>query len=453
LKISPATKSITKMPLCTSWLLNVIASLLLAHCAAQPDESMEEYILNGLEFGADVNIEASDANNDLKYLLSNYQLNRFHPHPQTQGGIRGSYVALMDGKCGEPNPMLDLLKKGEKLPKLNYQEFELSTYHEVAEILRSSCVKQLEQNGEMFASYTLPPWGLDMIDGSVSDGKYTKAFTGQDVDVFVLDTGIDPNHAQLAGRVGNGHDFTGGGSTQDVQGHGTHCAGTIAGTDVGVAPGATVIPMKVLADNGSGSWSWLIAALDMIIEEKEKRSDSGRPMLVSASLGGGYYKLVNDAFNQVVDAGVFAVVASGNSNRDASGYSPASAEKVITVSAIDLNQNPAWFSNYGDLVNVWAPGVNVLSAKANSGDGLVELSGTSMACPHVAGVVALILESQPNWTMDSVTSNLYQQCTEDSGAIKSSTGRMLRTFAAYGSESQCAASGNQPPLSTQTSYV
>lgn len=393
---------------------------------------MEHFILDKFA-GLDAGVEPSDADTKAQYLLARYREGKFQPHMEADGGIKGSYLVVLNEECSK-----QLVSTGLRFEKLNMEKVEMSTVDEAVELLSDNekCIKRVEQDATTsMYQYSLPPWGLDVIDG-VTDGSYTRALSGTGVDVFVLDTGIDATHTQFTGNVGTGRSFAGG-STADSQGHGTHCAGTIAGSDVGVAPGATVIPVKVLSDSGSGSWSWFINALNYLIGEKESRGSGGRPMVASASLGGGYYQTANDAVNAAVDAGITVVVASGNSARDASRYSPASAEKAITVSALTQSEGAASFSNYGSSVNIWAPGVNVLSARANTGSGLIQYSGTSMACPHVAGVVALLLETNPSWTPAQVQEHLYSKCSTSEGF----SDLKLRTFAALPS-SQCAASGS-----------
>jgi len=172
----------------------------------------------------------------------------------------------------------------------------------------------------------------------------------------------------------------------DVQGHGTHCAGSAAGSTYGVAPGAKVHAVKVLNDQGYGSTSWTVAALDWVIRSGE------RPAVASMSLGGpGRSRSDQIAIDKATNAGVVVVVAAGNENQDACGFSPAYVASAITVGSTDYYDRRSGFSNYGSCVQIYAPGSSIKSASHLSDIGTSTKSGTSMACPHVAGAAALLL--------------------------------------------------------------
>merc|ERR1719376_430336 len=164
----------------------------------------------------------------------------------------------------------------------------------------------------------------------------------------------------------------------DVQGHGTHCAGTAAGESYGVASSAAVKSVKVLSDQGSGSWSWSYYALDWLA------TNPTRPAVASMSLGGsGTQQAMRDAVDAAVNAGVTVVVAGGNSNGDSCRFSPAFVPSAITVGSTTSRDARSSFSNYGSCTNIWAPGSSVLSAGHTSNSDTAWMSGTSMACPHV----------------------------------------------------------------------
>jgi len=194
----------------------------------------------------------------------------------------------------------------------------------------------------------------------------------------------------------------------DNQGHGTHCAGTAAGVNFGVAPSASVRSVKVLGDNGSGSWSWSYKALDWLA------LSSVRPAIASMSLGGpGSQSAMKEAVDKAVNSGVTVVVAGGNSNTDACNFSPAFVPSAITVGSTDSNDKRSSFSNYGRCTDIWAPGSSVKSASHNSDSGSATYSGTSMACPHVSGAAALMLEVDPSRNPAQVLQDLMDKAAMD----------------------------------------
>lgn len=239
----------------------------------------------------------------------------------------------------------------------------------------------------------LASWGLERV------GVATKSGTGKDVHIYVLDTGIRASHSDFGGRVIPTLDMTSGsavecdGSTScagDRQGHGSHCAGTAGGMQYGIATDATIHAVKVLSDRGSGEWSWSYDALDFLAVNGEF------PAVASMSLGGeGALEAMAVAVNTAVDAGVVVVVAAGNSNSDACDFSPAFVPAAITVGSTTESDARSGFSNFGACVDIWAPGSNIVSVGIFSDTARRSLSGTSMACPHVSGGAALILEANP----------------------------------------------------------
>ena len=245
------------------------------------------------------------------------------------------------------------------------------------------------------------PWGINRIDADVSS---TKAGNGSgavsNVNVYVIDTRVYA-HPDI-NRVR--HVNFAGGTNNDCNGHGTHVAGTVAARDntsyvVGVAPGAPVTGVKVLGCNGSGSWSGIIKGIDWVTANAKK------PAVANMSLTGTVSQAVDDAVRRSVASGVFYALAAGNAGTDACSSSPARAgagtnNGILTVAATDSSEREASWSNYGPCVDLWAPGVNVISTR--KGGGTTTMSGTSMASPHVGGGAALYLSKLTTATPTAV---------------------------------------------------
>lgn len=252
-------------------------------------------------------------------------------------------------------------------------------------------VDHVEEDLPMVASVQAMPWGIDSIDADVSS---TRAGDGtgtvSNVNVYVIDTGI--RHADLS--VVRHVNFIADYKNYDCNGHGTHVAGTIAAKDntsdvVGVMPGAPLTGVKVLGCSGSGSTSTVIKGVDWVTANAKK------PAVANMSLGGSASLALDSAILKSVASGVFYAVAAGNNGADACNYSPArlggTHDGVMSVAAVDNKNAEASFSNYGSCVDIWAPGVGILSTRL--GGGTTSLSGTSMASPHVAGTAGLYLST------------------------------------------------------------
>nr|ABL74286.1 cuticle-degrading serine protease [Dactylella shizishanna] len=262
------------------------------------------------------------------------------------------------------------------------------------DILKSPEVAFVEQDAviKLNAEQTDSTWGLDRISHKDFSTPYTYAYdgatAGAGVTVYVIDTGIRITHDEFkssngTSRASFGFNAFNDGNT-DGNGHGTHCAGTVAGKTYGVAKNAKVVAVKVLNASGSGTNSGVIGGMNYVAQQGTPNSVK----VASMSLGGSKSTAINNAVNSMYDANIAVVVAAGNESQDAANVSPASAAKAITVGAIDSANTIASFSNYGSILDVFAPGVNVLSSWTGSDTGTKTISGTSMACPHVAGLAA-----------------------------------------------------------------
>ncbi|KAH0586743.1 hypothetical protein H2248_007954 [Termitomyces sp. 'cryptogamus'] len=271
----------------------------------------------------------------------------------------------------------------------------------------------------MVTTQTNATWGLARLssvkklanqNSNALNFQYLRETTaGLGVDVYVIDTGVYINHVEFGGRARWGATF-GGYVSMDKNGHGTHCAGTVAGSSVGVARAASIIAVKVLGDNGQGIVSDIISGLDWVYNQAKT---SGRPSIVSMSLSSNSPSTpLDSAVTSLTTIGVHAVVAAGNNNLDATNMSPARASGAITVGATNIADSRASFSNYGSVVALFAPGENIISTWFTGPTALVSLSGTSMATPHVAGLVASFISSKGRVspaTMRSTLKNLTVQ--------------------------------------------
>jgi len=278
---------------------------------------------------------------------------------------------------------------------------------DAAKLSASEYVSFIEADAPITTSDTqtpTPSWGLDRIDGAFDNSFSYPSKSGNGVRVYVFDTGVAAAHPDLIGRVTQGFDVIGSNQANtDCHYHGTHVAGTIAGTSFGLAKNATVVPIRVLGCTGSGSTSGILRAINWVIANHP----AGVAGVANMSLGGGKNLSFNAAIASLVDRGITTVVAAGNSRTDACTASPASAPEAITVGATDRFDNRASFSNFGECVDIFAPGVSIPSADARNFAVPVALSGTSMASPHVAGVAALILGESPAASTEQVEAQIY----------------------------------------------
>jgi len=295
--------------------------------------------------------------------------------------------------------------------------FELSASTAVARrVAADPSVAYVEQNHRLRISDTqspTPSWGLDRVDQRelpLDDG-YTYPTLAGTVRAYIVDTGIMVSHQDFGGRAISGFDAIDGGAADDCHGHGTHVAGTVGGESYGVAKGVTLVAVRVLDCSGEGTTAQVVAGIDWVTGDH----DPGEPAVANMSLGGDVDEVLDAAVAGSIADGISYAVAAGNDDVDACGHSPARTPAAITVGAtggyVGANDDRAWFSNYGTCLDIFAPGVEIVSA-TNTGDtATATLSGTSMATPHVAGAAALVLAAHPSYPPQQVRDRLIADAT------------------------------------------
>jgi len=222
--------------------------------------------------------------------------------------------------------------------------------------------------------------------------SYKQNPRGRPVDIYILDTGIRTTHHDFGGRARWGKTFAG--TDEDIDGHGTHCAGIAGGTRFGVAKAAGLVAVKVVSDSGESRWSDLIAGLDWLVQDAQS---TGKAAIASISLGGTPSDILDDAVNTLAtEHGIHVVVAASNYNADARNYSPARAAEAVTVGASDISDARESHSNYGPAVALFGPGKNILSAGIENDDGITRGGRTSAATPYVAGIIAYWIDLYNN---------------------------------------------------------
>ncbi len=268
----------------------------------------------------------------------------------------------------------------------------------------------VEEDQVMTASVTQTQatWGLDRIDqrNLPLSTTYQYTSTGANVNVYIIDTGIRRTHTQFGGRAFVGFDAIGDGqNTNDCNGHGTHVSGTVGGSTYGVAKSVRLFAVRVLSCSGSGSNAGVIAGVNWVTNNRI------RPAVANMSLGGGASTALDTAVRNSIAAGVTYAIAAGNSNTNAANSSPARVTQAITVGASTRTDARSSFSNFGSVVDIFAPGSSITSAWRTSDTATNTISGTSMATPHVAGMAARFLQGNPTASPATVATELVNTAT------------------------------------------
>ncbi|MYY03760.1 MULTISPECIES: S8 family peptidase [unclassified Streptomyces] len=345
--------------------------------------------------------------------------------------VSGSYIVMLDHKADKA----ELAKEyGGKLNR-NYSSaingFSASglTETEAKRLAADPAVSKVVQNKKFHVDATQsnpPSWGLDRIDQTetAGDNAYTYPDSaGEGVTAYVIDTGVRITHEEFEGRASYGYDAVDDDDVaDDGYGHGTHVAGTIAGATYGVAKNAKIVAVRVLDDSGSGTTEQVIAGIDWVTANHEG------PSVANMSLGGGADEALDAAVQESIASGVTYGVAAGNESADASTSSPARVPEAITVASSTVDDEQSYFSNYGSLVDLYAPGSDITSAWNDSDTGTDTISGTSMATPHVVGAAAVYLSEHPDATPDEVATALTDGATPDaiSDATSGTANKLLK---------------------------
>jgi len=303
--------------------------------------------------------------------------------------------------------------------------------HVIDQIRRSEEVDYIERDQMVYINSIQrnAPWGLSRISHhAIGFGTFNKYpyedRGGEGVTAYVVDTGINIDHVDFEGRATWGKTIPMGDQDVDGNGHGTHCSGTVGGKRYGVAKKVKLVAVKVLRTNGSGTMSDVIKGVEYVTEHHTEqvaqaaaKGEKHKGSVANMSLGGGRSRTLDMAVNGAVEAGVHFAVAAGNDNRDACDYSPAAAELALTVGASTITDERAYFSNYGKCVDIFGPGKDITSTWIGSKVATNTISGTSMASPHLAGLLAyklsLYSDSDKLPTPKELKDKLIKGCTKD----------------------------------------
>ncbi|MFF0047008.1 S8 family peptidase [Streptomyces sp. NPDC005498] len=345
--------------------------------------------------------------------------------------VSGSYIVMLDQKADKAK----LAKEyGGKLKRtyssaLNGFSANRLSQTEAKRLAADPAVSKVVQNKKFHIDATQdnpPSWGLDRIDQTETAGDHAYTYpdsAGEGVTAYVIDTGVRVTHKEFEGRATSGFDAVDNDdSADDGNGHGTHVAGTIAGATFGVAKKAKIVAVRVLDDSGSGTTEQVVAGIDWVTAHHEG------PSVANMSLGGGADPALDAAVQKAIASGVTFAVAAGNESADASEGSPARVPEAITVASSTVDDEQSSFSNYGSVVDIYAPGSDITSSWNDSDDATNTISGTSMATPHVVGAAAVYLAGHPDAAPAEVATALTDGATPDaiSNATEGTPNKLLK---------------------------
>ncbi|GAA4902425.1 S8 family peptidase [Streptomyces coeruleoprunus] len=333
--------------------------------------------------------------------------------------VAGSYIVTLDESAADSDAASGkavAARYGAKIKKtytaaLNGYAVELSEA-QAKKLAADPAVESVVQDRVFTISGTQPSppsWGLDRIDQRALPLNQSYTYPdpgGQGVTAYIIDTGVRITHGDFGGRASYGYDAIDNDNTaQDGHGHGTHVAGTVAGSSYGVAKNAKIVGVRVLNNSGSGTTAQVVAGIDWVTRNAVK------PAVANMSLGGGADTALDNAVRNSIASGVTYAIAAGNDGRDASSTSPARVAEAITVGSTTSSDARSSFSNYGSILDIFAPGSSITSAWNSSDTATNTISGTSMATPHVAGAAALYLANNRTATPSQVATALTSAAT------------------------------------------
>ncbi|MGW1373786.1 S8 family serine peptidase [Streptomyces sp. NPDC002446] len=337
---------------------------------------------------------------------------------EAKGAVDGSYIVMMK-KSVRTAQSGDLAAKYGGKVKRNYSSVAgFSTTglseEEAKRLAADPAVDKVVQNKKFHIDATQdnpPSWGLDRIDQADTEGdkKYNYPDSGgEGVTAYVIDTGVRVSHKDFGGRATSGFDaIDNDDNADDGNGHGTHVAGTIAGEAHGVAKKAKIVAVRVLDDQGSGTTEQVVAGIDWVTKNHKG------PSVANMSLGGGADEALDAAVKKAIESGVTFGVAAGNESSDAGQGSPSRVKEAITVASSTDKDEQSDFSNFGSVVDLYAPGSDITSDWNTGDDATNTISGTSMATPHVVGAAAIYLAGHQDAKPADVEKALTEGATPD----------------------------------------